>query len=183
MGQFKEIALKNSSSTRYYNSEIMIDNCHKWIFRGEEITLKKILDFFKSNLHEDEQGVYISNQYGKFSEVGYLECMGCPLCLDDYLQTEQNILFHTDSGEQLDFQNLYFWTNKEQQVFATRGEKSKIKYRFNRKTLSFISELMVECGPIIKIEAVGLAKEIQPYPYQSTIDVPQQYRSIMGKSG
>jgi hypothetical protein len=64
---------------RIFDSEIIITEANKWMFRGNEITLDSVLKFFKENLSEDEEGIFITNTYGNLTEKGYVTCMGFPL--------------------------------------------------------------------------------------------------------
>lgn len=83
------------------DSQIEIRESGDWYFRDRKLINRRILAYFKSNLHRDEGGIYILNTYREFVEKGYVTIRGPVLSaasvLDDRIVLEDNseIPFHS----------------------------------------------------------------------------------------
>ncbi|MDX1957519.1 MAG: hypothetical protein SFU98_03045 [Leptospiraceae bacterium] len=131
-------------NAREFDSEIFIDEKDKWIFRGNEITLKEVLDHFKQNLFEDEKGVYIYNTMGNLAEKGYVNLLGFPLHIFNFEQKGNQSFFYTDSKEILDVKDLIFYINSEERIYCKKYNDSKIKYSLTKSVLGVLTMKLVE---------------------------------------
>jgi hypothetical protein len=57
-------------------TDINIRENGEWYTGNKKIINTNVLDYFQSNLHKDEKGIYIFNRFGKFSEKGYITIRG-----------------------------------------------------------------------------------------------------------
>lgn len=61
-------------------SDLTVDPDGRWNFRGEPLTNRSVLLYFKKNLARDEKGYFILNRWGERREISYLQSVrGCPL--------------------------------------------------------------------------------------------------------
>ena len=77
-------------------TDITVRRDGKWYTRDRLIVNQKILDYFKKNLGRDQNGIYILNRYGKFSEKGYCIIEGPVLAVkavsnDGYILEDESI--------------------------------------------------------------------------------------------
>ncbi|MEM7184846.1 MAG: hypothetical protein AAF518_28385 [Spirochaetota bacterium] len=173
--------MTDSKQVRRYDSEIRINQSNEWIFRGDKITLEKVLSFFKENLHEDSDGLYITNQYGKFSEEGFLHCEGFPLFLDDYHEKASELLFHSDAGKTITLQDLLFFTDASGKIFCMRQGDTFIRYGCTRKVLSFLAKYMQEREQEVVLVWREIYRPIQTFAKTLTVLVPEKYRNPTSK--
>lgn len=82
---------------REHRTRIQIDPEGNWTIDGALIDNSAILQYFKKNLHRDEQGFYIFNEFGSLQEKGYLEVEGPVMRV---LKLEENG-FLLESGEHI----------------------------------------------------------------------------------
>ncbi len=60
--------------------DVWIDELDRWRFKHEIIRNADVLNYFKTNLHRDEEGYFIENRWGDRRELGYLRgVFGFPL--------------------------------------------------------------------------------------------------------
>ena len=60
--------------------DVWIDERDRWRFKDEVISNEEILQYFKTNLHRDDDGYFIENRWGEKRELGYLRgVFGFPL--------------------------------------------------------------------------------------------------------
>ncbi len=64
-------------------TDIRIEPDGNWYAKNIRIKNKKILHYFKCNLHRDKKGIYIFNQFGQFSEKAYIKINGPLLFVTD----------------------------------------------------------------------------------------------------
>ena len=57
-------------------TDINIRENGEWYTGNRKIINTNVLDYFQSNLHRDEKGIYIFNRFGEFSEKGYVKIKG-----------------------------------------------------------------------------------------------------------
>ncbi len=67
-------------------TDIRVDRDGQWYTRDRLIINKRILAFFKTNLHRDEKGIYIYSNFRQFSEKGYIKVGGPILWVTDIMQ-------------------------------------------------------------------------------------------------
>lgn len=61
-------------------SGILIDGNDRWFFQGAEIINDRVLTYFRANLHRDDHGLYIHNEFQGKEETAYLtDVKGFPL--------------------------------------------------------------------------------------------------------
>ena len=131
-------------SQRVFDSEIIIDEKSRWYFRGNEITLDSVLSYFKENLDEDENGIFILNTYGELSEKGYVSCMGYPLKFIDYQIESGQLFLLGDNKQKFSLQDLQLHADLEEKIFFKKKGQKYLKYSLNRDTHSKISEYIEE---------------------------------------
>lgn len=129
---------------RRLNSEIKVLPNGDWIFREAKIEQKDILEYFRKNLKEAEDGIYIDNQYGEFSENGYLELFGYPLNLIRVWEKDNEFYFLSDSGEELPLSSLQIAADSEGELFARKKDHLFLKYKIARNVSSILSEYLSE---------------------------------------
>ena len=78
-------------------TDIQVRENGKWYTKNIPIQNKKILEYFKKNLHRDEKGIYIFNTFGQFSEKGYIKANGPILKVTDIKKDA----FTLETGEEI----------------------------------------------------------------------------------
>jgi hypothetical protein len=158
---------------RVFDSEIIIESNSRWYFRGNEITLANVLDYFKKNLHEDERGIYIWNTQGDLVEKGYVLCKGFPLQLINWYRNEDGILYYlADNGESILPEELNFYYDKEERIFCQKKNAEFLKMSFNRGFHSYISELLEESDGEYYVLIEGKKFPVNSYNKQWDVLVP-----------
>jgi len=130
--------------TRKYNTEIHIDQNDKWYFRGEEITNREILEFFKSGLAEDEQGIYIKNKHGELSEHGYIKAEGFPLHIIHIYNSSDGLVFECETGKKYPARDLLYYRTLDDIFFVIKKESRYIKYRLERNCSNEIMDFLFD---------------------------------------
>lgn len=160
------------------NSEIKVLPNGDWIFRDAKIEQKDVLEYFRKNLKEAEDGIYIDNQYGEFSENGYLELFGYPLNLIRMWEKDGEFYFLSDSGEELSLSSLQIAADSEGELFARKKDHLFLKYKIARNVSSTLSEYLSESDQGLKL--VWKDKEI---PILETnedpkVSLPSEFRNL-----
>jgi hypothetical protein len=81
-------------------TDINIRENGEWYTGNRKIINTNVLDYFQSNLHRDEKGIYIFNRFGEFSEKGYVKIKGPVMPVIDLdqdrflLKGDKKILFN-----------------------------------------------------------------------------------------
>ncbi len=129
---------------RRLNSEIKVLSNGDWIFRDSPIEQKDILEYFRKNLKESEDGIFIDNQYGEFSENGYLETFGYPLNLIQIREEGGELYFSSDAGEEIPISILDLAADRQGELFAIKKNHKLLKYKIARNVSSILSEYLQE---------------------------------------
>lgn len=129
---------------RKFDSEIRITESGKWLFRGQEITQENVLAFFKKNIREDDLGIYITNAYADKVEHGYLEAKCIFLKIENAIETSEGIFLQAEDETLTPISEFYFYSDKEEKLFCMRKTDKLIKFKLNRKSHDFISNLLEE---------------------------------------
>jgi hypothetical protein len=129
---------------RKFDSEITVTANDKWIFRGDEITQGDILSYFRKNIRQDENGVYIDNRFGELEEHGYINLEGYPLHIKSISEEGGNLYFLTDSEMSFGLNDLTISMDENGQVYAFEPDKDKILYRFSRSAGGELAERIQE---------------------------------------
>ncbi|PJZ65678.1 hypothetical protein EHQ27_01970 [Leptospira wolffii] len=127
---------------RRLDSEIKVMENGDWIFRGSPIEQKDILEYFRKNLKESEDGVFIDNHFGEFSENGYLEIFGYPLNLIRVREEEGELYFLSDAGEEIPLDFLDLEADKEGELYAKKKNHKLLKYKLARNVATSLSEFI-----------------------------------------
>lgn len=160
---------------RKYDSEIIIDENDKWFYRGQEISQENVLEFFQKNLKEDDSGIYIENHYKQFMEMGYVKCQGYPLKIINYHKIDDTYMLEGSNGLIKPIKEFDFFTDKSGAIFVIKKKEKFIKYKINIKTLSFLSNHMVEKDEKTYLEFPDHSQEITPYKDSLTVDIPKEF--------
>ncbi|TGL59010.1 hypothetical protein [Leptospira sarikeiensis] len=136
---------------RRLDSEIKVLPNGDWIFRDSKIEQKDVLEYFRKNLKEAEDGIYIDNQYGEFSENGYLELLGYPLNLIRVWEKDGEFYFLSDSGEELSISSLEIAADSDGELFARKKGNTLLKYKLARNVSSVLSEYFSESPQGLKL--------------------------------
>ncbi len=68
--------MPGGNTPRLVYTDIRIDPKGSWFSGTTPITNSGILNFFKKNLHADQTGIFIYNEFGLFSEKAYVNVEG-----------------------------------------------------------------------------------------------------------
>jgi hypothetical protein len=159
-------------TTRKFNSEITIDSQRRWFYRGQEIVQKKVLDFFKEQLFEDEQGVFILNQHKNFTEYGYVEVFSPPLSILEYEPTAETIYFLSDGRDNpIRLENLGFFWDENDTVYCQLATANFLTYFVHRKVLAYLSNFFVEENDGVSLVYHSIRKQIL-YKKKMPVKVP-----------
>ncbi|HMV44608.1 MAG TPA: hypothetical protein PK079_14955 [Leptospiraceae bacterium] len=129
---------------RKFDSEIKITETGRWLFRGQEITQENVLSFFKKNICEDDKGIYITNSYADKVEHGYLEANCIFLKIENAIETSEGIFLQAEDESITPLKDFDFYSDKEEKLFCMRKKDQFIKFKLNRKSHDFISNLLEE---------------------------------------
>ncbi|TGK05253.1 hypothetical protein EHQ53_16555 [Leptospira langatensis] len=163
---------------RRLNSEIKITPNGEWIFRGTHIDQKDILEYFRRNLKDAQDGIYIDNEYGQFSEQGYLELFGYALNLIRVWEKDGELFFLADSGEEIPFSSLELAADRDGELFAKKKGHVFLKYRIARNVSTALGEYIQESEEGLKFK-IG-EKEI-PIPETKEgpeVSLPKEFQNV-----
>ncbi len=150
--------------SRKFDSEICINAMDEWIFHGNAIVHENILQYFRSHLKEDQDGIYILNQFGELEEHGYVEILGYPLHITHISEEDGLLYFSSDSGVSLKINEIDLLLNNNQNLILKRKEDHRIFQRLSNHAAGQIAEWIEETNngyslvhqkastPILKIE-------------------------------
>lgn len=129
---------------RKYDSEIVVEKNDRWLYKGNEIIQEKVLDFFRKNLFEDENGIYILNTYGNLIEHGYITVKGFPLFITNFLKDEDKLLLRSNDLACSPIEEWNFFLREDDRIFGMKKNQKYLKYAFSRDFLNFISPHLKE---------------------------------------
>ncbi len=147
-------------SPRIFDSEIIVTPNSRWMFRGNEITLESVLKYFKENLSEDEEGVFISNQYGKLSEKGYITLQGFPLKIIGYEEEDDDFFFLGDNSQKISLEDIEFHADSEEKLYVKKKSDKLIKYSLTRDPHTKISNYLEQDGEDFYIQYKNWKKKV-----------------------
>ncbi|MBM9500217.1 hypothetical protein JWG44_08140 [Leptospira sp. 201903071] len=168
---------KSQNSPRRFNSEIYVDSEDRWIFNGNRIVQKEVLNYFRKNLREDEFGIFIDNRFGELSENGYLELDGYPIHLTSCKESDHTLVFLSESDVSFSLENLFFALDTKGFLFARTAENHKLKFRPDRNCLSDLSVFLEETKNGIEIHFHGKRIPIPDSGESPKVPVPIEFRS------
>lgn len=148
------------NTTRIFDSEIIIDESDRWFFRGNEITLITVLNYFKENMDEDENGIFIKNTYGNLSEKGYVTCHGSPLKLIHLESNDSILYFFGDNLKKIPLMELEFSTDSKRRIIAKKNGNKYLYYVLSRDLQTRIADFLEEERGKYFIRFGGCSKEI-----------------------
>lgn len=163
---------------RRLNSEIKVLPNGDWIFREAKIEQKDILEYFRKNLKEAEDGIYIDNQYGEFSENGYLELFGYPLNLIRVWEKEGELYFLSDSGEELPLASLQIAADSEGELFARKKGNTFLKYKLARNVSSVLSEHLSESAHGLKLVFPNREISVLETGEHPNVSLPKEFQNL-----
>ncbi|PJZ49820.1 hypothetical protein [Leptospira saintgironsiae] len=161
---------------RRLDSEIKVLPNGDWIFREAKIEQKDILEYFRKNLKEAEDGIYIDNQYGEFSENGYLELFGYPLNLIRFWEKDGEFYFLSDSGEELPLFSLQIAADSEGELFARKKDHLFLKYKIARNVSSILSEYFSESKDGLKLVIQNKEIPILETGENPNVSLPKEFQ-------
>ncbi|MGJ4789577.1 hypothetical protein [Leptospira koniambonensis] len=161
---------------RRLDSEIKVLPNGDWIFREAKIEQKDILEYFRKNLREAEDGIYIDNQYGEFSENGYLELFGYPLNLIRVWEKDGEFYFLSDSGEELPLSSLQIAADSEGELFARKKDHLFLKYKIARNVSSTLSEYLSESSQGLKLVFSNREISILETGENPNVSLPKEFQ-------
>lgn len=161
---------------RRLDSEIKVLPNGDWIFREAKIEQKDILEYFRKNLKEAEDGIYIDNQYGEFSENGYLELFGYPLNLIRVWEKDNEFYFLSDSGEELPLSSLQIAADSEGELFARKKDHLFLKYKIARNVSSILSEYFSESQDGLKLVVQNKEIPILETSENPNVSLPKEFQ-------
>ncbi|TGL32620.1 hypothetical protein EHQ52_15170 [Leptospira koniambonensis] len=161
---------------RRLDSEIKVLPNGDWIFREAKIEQKDILEYFRKNLREAEDGIYIDNQYGEFSENGYLELFGYPLNLIRVWEKDGEFYFLSDSGEELPLSSLQIAADSVGELFARKKDHLFLKYKIARNVSSTLSEYLSESSQGLKLVFSNREISILETGENPNVSLPKEFQ-------
>lgn len=129
---------------RKFDSEIQVTPEDRWVFRGNEIIQEDILRYFRSNLKQDDRGVYILNRFGEREEHGYLDLQGYPVHILSVSEEGGDLFFTTDCDRTLGLDDIQISLSAEGGIIAHELGREKILYRFSRNAGGQLAERIEE---------------------------------------
>jgi len=162
---------------RKFFSEITINPRDEWVFRGNEIHQEEILKYFRANLKEDSDGVYIKNVFGELEENGYIESNGYPLHIVRVSEEGGTLFFSTDADLTLEWDDVQLFTDLSENLILQKKDESKIFYRLNSNAGGQLSEWIIENGDCFEIHHHN--EKMKILEIQNTkVEIPKQFRNL-----
>ncbi|AYV57053.1 hypothetical protein CH370_02305 [Leptospira kmetyi] len=168
----------SSHSPRKFNSEIFVDAEDRWIFRGNRIDQKEVLSYFRQNLKEDDLGIFIDNRFGELTENGYLELEGYPIHLIACRETEDTLVFLSESETSYSLRELLFALDADGCLFAKTKYYKKLKFRPDRNCLSDLSPYLEETENGTEIRFRGETIAIPESGESPKVPLPVEFRAV-----
>jgi hypothetical protein len=156
---------------RKFDSEIRIHSNGKWFFRGQEITQENVLNFFKKNLKEDEQGVFIENHYGGLTEHGYLESYTFLLKIKSIIEKE-TLYFISEVDEVLNLSDITIYHDSNESIFIRKNSEQLIRYNLSLDAISTLSKYLQQNNNHYSIVYNSIHKEIILDDKENFISLP-----------
>lgn len=170
---------ENKMTPRKFNSEILITEEGKWIFRGNEITQDNVLLYFKENLLEDSKGIYILNRYGNFTEHGYVRVNGYPIKINGFHDSGGEIFAYTETGKGIFVNDMKFFSDRNEKLFCMLENSSYIKYSFGLDALTQLSHRLEEADGKYFLTFDSIIKDISVYTDRFDVPIPDDYKDIL----
>ena len=145
---------------RIFDSEIIITEASKWMFRGNEITLDSVLKYFKENLSEDEEGIFITNTYGNLTEKGYVTCNGYPLRFVRWEEENDGFYLIGDNLLKFSLEDLDFYADSDEKLYVKHKGDTFLKYSLNRDTHTKMSQFLDQDSDGYFIQYRNLKKKV-----------------------
>jgi hypothetical protein len=162
-------------SARKFDSEIRIDPLDRWIFRDIEITQPQILKYFRQNLKQNENGIFIENVFGELSENGYLEVKGFPCHIVTVREEDGELYFVCDDDKVYKFPEFEIYQTKDDQLIGFQSHQDGIKFRFDWNSASHLAEYLEEEGERIYFILGDLKMELPIYEGEIEVSLPSSY--------
>ncbi|MCG9876448.1 MAG: hypothetical protein MH321_16865 [Leptospiraceae bacterium] len=162
---------------RKFFSEITINPRDEWVFRGNEIHQEEILKYFRANLKEDSEGVYIKNVFGELEENGYIESNGYPLHIIRVSEEGGTLFFSTDADLTLEWDDIQLYTDLSENLILQKKDESKIFYRLNSNAGGQLSEWIIETEDSFEIHHHNERMKILEKK-NTKVEIPKQFRNL-----
>ncbi|TGK00937.1 hypothetical protein EHO59_13540 [Leptospira semungkisensis] len=161
---------------RRLNSEIKVTPNGDWVFRGSHIEQKDILEYFRKNLKDAKDGIYIDNEYGQFSEEGYLELFGYALNLIRVWEKDGELFFLADSGEELALSSLEIAADRDSELFARKKDQVFLKYKIARNVSTVLGDYILESDEGLKLK-IGQKEILIPETKEGPeVSLPEEFQ-------
>ncbi|MBM9576504.1 hypothetical protein JWG45_04980 [Leptospira sp. 201903070] len=170
---------KSKNPPRRFNSEIYVDSEDRWIFNGNRIIQKEVLNYFRKNLREDEFGIFIDNRFGELSENGYLELEGYPIHLTSCKKSGGTLVFLSETEVIFSLGELSFALDVNGCLFARTANNRKLKFRPDRNCLSDLSVFLEETKDGIEIHFQGVRIAIPDSGESPKVPIPIEFSSSL----
>lgn len=144
--------MKKNINHRIFESGITVESNHRWYYQDKEIIQEDVLQYFKKNLKEDKNGIYIENIYKDKIEYGYIQCIGCPLKLHSYEIEVHGLLAISDTKEKIPIDQLNFYTNESDILYAIKKSDQQIRYLIRGSFLSLVGQYIEEENGLYQIK-------------------------------
>ncbi|TGK10044.1 hypothetical protein EHO60_11895 [Leptospira fletcheri] len=159
------------------DSEIKVVSNGDWIFRGMKIEHREVLAYFRKNLKEGPDGVYIDNRYGDLSENGYLLLEGYPLNLIRVGEENGELLFFSDAGEEWKLSELDLIADREGTLIAKRKGNRLLKYRIARNVAADLSRFLEETDQGLVLRTKTATIQLPETEEGPEVPLPPEFRS------
>jgi hypothetical protein len=163
---------------RVFDSEIQINSKDEWYFRGDQITLVDVLKYFKEQLKEDENGIYILNQYKNLSEIGYINCNGFPLQINHINELDFKVEFVGENSEKLNPESVDFYFDETEKIFLIKKNQKFLKYKIHKNLIPYLSNFLYEEENQFFFRFNDKKYPINPFKGTFKVDVPSFLKSI-----
>ncbi|EPG74911.1 hypothetical protein LEP1GSC058_1557 [Leptospira fainei serovar Hurstbridge str. BUT 6] len=161
---------------RRLDSEIKVLSNGDWIFRGTKIEQIDILAYFRKNLKEAPDGVYIDNQYGDLSENGYVHLEGYPINLIRVSEIAGSLTFLTDGGDELRLAELELSADRNGNLIAKKKGDKLLKFRIARNVSTELSKYMEETETGLLLRTAMEKRELKETNEGPEVQLPQEFR-------
>lgn len=162
---------------RRLDSEIKVLENGDWVFRGAPIHQKDILEYFRKNLKESDDGIFIDNRYGDFTENGYLETFGYPLNFIRIREENGELFFLSDAGEELPLSFLDLYSDVQGELFAQKKGQRFIKYKLARNVSTSLSEYIEDSQEGLRLKTAQHEFLIPQSKVGPDVSLPPEFRT------
>ncbi|EQA36479.1 hypothetical protein LEP1GSC047_2813 [Leptospira inadai serovar Lyme str. 10] len=162
---------------RRLDSEIKVLSNGDWIFRGTKIEQRDVLSYFRKNLKEAPDGVYIDNQYGDLSENGYVHLEGYPVNLIRVSEIAGNLTFLTDGGDELSLSELELSTDRDGILIAKKKGNRLLKFKIARNVSAELSKYIEETETGHLLRTTTEKRELKETSEGPEVQLPDEFRN------